>query len=55
VDSPGNKVNPVIGSFEHAELVRLKQIAKLKPYERVKMICSMQAIVSRANRSRKKN
>jgi hypothetical protein len=44
VSHPPNSPKPVFGSFEHAEIVRAQQMAKLTPLQRVRMVCSMNAI-----------
>jgi hypothetical protein len=47
VSRPPNPPKPVFGSFEHAEIVRAQQMAKLTPLQRVRMVCSMNAIAKR--------
>jgi hypothetical protein len=44
VSRPSNSPKPVFGSFEHAEIIRAQQMAKLTPLQRVRMVCSMNAI-----------
>ena len=49
---PRHDNQAAIGSFKDAEIANAKRIAALTPSQRVKMVCSMDAIARRLAKSR---